>query len=258
MYDRFLVPYYFFWPIALISFVSVFFLPTDTQVILNEKYDGNITNYPNNNLSDLSLYKNQNGKNITEICKNFLKDINNQKEIYLVNKLNLAIKIIVFILFGLTVLNIGFVICMVEGGGCYDDDIGGFCQTWEQTFSYNSYEEDDLGTQGFWVFSIFIVICLGIIFLCIFSICFSLKIKDKMSLYCSFQLDEDEDYYIDLWNVAKVFLVIIISVYSIEILLCVYSILFGIKQRIKERRKKMNKNNLDSKNNSDNKNYLNI
>jgi len=231
MYDRFMVPYYFFWPIALISFVSVFFLPTDTRVILNEKYNTNITNY---NLSDLSLYKDQNETNITETCKYLLNDLNNQKEIHLINKLNLTIKITVFILFGLTVLNIGFVIFMVNTGGCYDSDVGGFCQSCEQAFSWNHYEEDDIDTKGFYIFSIFIIICLGIIFSCAFSIYFSIELKDKMTLYCNFELGEDYD--IDSWNISKVFLYIIISVYSVEILLCIYSICFGITQLIKERR----------------------
>ena len=68
MFDRFLVPYYFFWPIAVISFISVFFLPTNTKVILNEKYDINMTNYTNNNINDLYLIKNESEKNITETC----------------------------------------------------------------------------------------------------------------------------------------------------------------------------------------------
>ena len=241
MFDRFMVPYYFFWPIAFINFVSVFFLPTNTKVILNEKYNMNITNYIYNNINDLNLIKKENEKNITETCKNVLIDINNQKEIYLINKFNLTIKITVFILFGLTVLNIGFVILMVKGGVCYDDDIGGYCQTWEYTFSCNKYEGDDINPHYFWIFSIFIVICLGIIFLSAFSINFSFEIKNKMILYCNFELGKDYD--IDLWIVSKVFLSIIIFLYFVEILLCVYSICFAMAQFIKK--SKMNKNNTD-------------
>ena len=229
----------------LSSFISLFFLPTDTKIILKEKYDTNITNYTNINLSDLSLLKIKNGKNITEICQNFLNDVNNQKEIHLINKFNLTVKIIVFILFGLTVLNIGYVIFLVKAGGCYDEDIGGFCQSCEQALSSNPYEDDDIGTKGFWIFSIFIVICLGIIFLCTFSLNFSFEIKDKMTQYCSFEIGIDYD--IDLWNVAKVFLYIIISLYSAEILVSVYSICFGIIQIIKERRSKKKKNNQGNK-----------
>ena len=242
MFDRFMVPYYSFWPIAFISFVLVFFLQTNTKVTLNAKYNINMTNYIYNNLNDLYLLKNQNEKNITLTCKNFLNDINNQKEIYLINKFNLTIKITVFILFGLTVLNIAFVIFMMNSDGCYDDDIGGYCQTWEYTCSCNKYEEDDIDPQCFWVFSIFIVICLGIIFLSAFSIYFSFEIKDKMTLYCNFELGED--YYIELWIVSKAVLGIIIFLYFAEISFCVYSICFAILQFIKK--SKMNKNNPDN------------
>ena len=235
------IPYYYFWPIAFISFVLVFFLSTNTKVTLNKIYDINMTNYTNNNLNNLSLFKNQNEKNITETCKHFLNDVNDQKEIYLINKFNLTIKITVFILFGLTVLNIGFVILMVKGGVCYDDDIGGYCQTWEYTFSCNKYEGDDINPHYFWIFSIFIVICLGIIFLSAFSIYFSFEVKNKMILYCNFELGKDYD--IDLWIVSKVFLSIIIFLYFVEILLCVYSICFAMAQFIKK--SKMNKNNTD-------------
>ena len=229
--------------LPLSSFISLFFLPTDTKIILKEKYDTNITNYTNINLSDLSLLKIKNGKNITEICQNFLNDVNNQKEIHLINKFNLTVKIIVSILFVLTVLNIGYMIFLVKVGLCYDDDIGGYCQTCEQALSFNPDEEDDIGTKGFWIIPIFIVIFLGITFLCGFSLKFSFEIKDKMTLYCSFELGEDYD--IDSWNVAKVFLYIIISLYSAEILVSDYTICFGIIQIIKERISKKNKNNQD-------------
>ena len=245
MYDRFMVPYYFYWPIALISFILVFFLPTNTKVILKEEYDQNITNYTNNNLSDLYLLNSQNEKNITWTCRKFLNDINNQHEIYSNNKLNLTIKIIIFILFGFSVLNIGLVILMVKGGCCYDDDIGGFCQTWEQTFSFNPYVDDDIEPYGFWVFSIFIVICLGIIILCALSLYFSLQVKDKITLFCNLELDKD--YNIDLYIVSKVFLGIIIFLYFVEILLCFYSIFFAIFQIKKG---KINKNYIDSNSNS--------
>ena len=59
-----------------------------------------MTNYTNNNLNDLSLFKNKNEKNITETCKNFLNDTNNKKEIYLINEFNLTIKITVLYYLG--------------------------------------------------------------------------------------------------------------------------------------------------------------
>ena len=62
-----------------------------------------------------------------------------------------------------------------------------------------------------------------------------------MILYCNFELGKDYD--IDLWIVSKVFLSIIIFLYFVEILLCVYSICFAMAQFIKK--SKMNKNNTD-------------
>ena len=239
MFDRFMVPFYFFWPIAFISFVSVFFLPTNTKVIINEKYDINITNYTNNYINDLYLLKNESEKNITETCKNFLNDINDQKEIYLINKFHLTIKITVFILFGFAVFSMALAKCMDNVGLCYDEDIGGYCQTWEDTFSCNIEEDKDIGEDGFITFSIFIVICLGIVFLSAFSFYFSFEVKDKMTLYCGFELGKDYD--IDLWITSKVFLGIIIFLYFVEISLCVYSICFAMQQFIKKR--KMNENN---------------
>jgi len=180
-----------------------------------------------------------------------LNDLNNQKEIHLINKLNLAIKITVFILFGLTVLNIGLVIFMVKTGVIYSDDMEDPCETWEQTFSCTYDEDYTMNTKGFYIYSIFIIICLGIIFSCAFSIYFSIELKDKMTLYCSFELGEDYD--IDSWNISKVFLYIITSLYSVEILLCLYSICFGVRLLIKERRRE----NQQNKNILLNKTYLN-
>ena len=123
-------------------------------------------------------------------------------------------------------------------GLCYDEDIGGYCQTWEYAFSCNVYEDKDIDDEGFWAFSIFIVICLGIVVLSAFSIYFSFEVKDKMTLYCGFEFGEDYD--IDSWITSKVFLGIIIFLYFVEISLCVYSICFAMQQFIKKR--KMNEN----------------
>ena len=224
-----MIPYNYFLPISLISFILVFFLPTNTQVTLNKKYDINMTNYTNNNLNDLSLFKNKNEKNITETCKNFLNDTNNKKEIYLINKFNLTIKI--------------FILCILNH---YDDDnTEGICEGLMcDFFSCEIDEYENMGPQGFSGYSIFIIICLGIIFLSAFSIYFSLEIKDKMIQYCNFELGEDYD--IDLWIISKVLLGIMIALYFIEISLCVYSICFGMILFIKKR--KMNLNNLDNEN----------
>ena len=240
-----MIPCIYFWPITFISFVLVFFLSTNTKVILSKKYDINMINYTNYNLNDLSLFNNQNEKNITETCKNFLNDVNNQNEIYLINKFNLAIKITVFILFGITILSIGFLFLLLYILDRYDDDYtGNFCEDITINFSCKNDDDENMGPQGFSFYSILMIICLGILFLSAFSIYFSLEIKDKMTLYCNFELGEDYD--IDLWIVSKVLLGIIIVLYFFEISLCVYSICFGITRFIKKR--KMNENNPDNKN----------
>ena len=69
MASFYMIPYYYFWPIAFISFVLVFFLQINTKVTLDKKYDINMTNYTNNNLNDLSLFKNQNERNITRLAR---------------------------------------------------------------------------------------------------------------------------------------------------------------------------------------------
>ena len=239
------IPYYYFWPIAFISFVLVFFLSTNTKVTLNKIYDINMTNYTNYNLNDLSLFKNQNEKNITETCKHFLNDVNDQKEIYLINKFNLTIKITVFILFGISVLSIGFFYYFLYIMYLsYYDYTGNFCKDFMQEIFSCENNDENKESLGFSVYSIIIIIiCLGIIFLSAFSIYFSLEIKDKMILYCNFELGEDYD--IDFWIASKVLLGIIIVLYFFEISLCVYSICFEITLYIKKRKK--NENNPDNK-----------
>ena len=228
MYDRFLVPYYFYWPIGVIGFILAFFLPTSPDIeLLNNKYNLSIYyNETNNNDNNLSLIFNNTNENITEDCKNILIDINNQQEIKILKKLNLAIKIILIILFGFTCLNIGFVIFMVMSGNCYDDDVGGYCQTWEQTFSLNDKDDPDMGKAPFIVYSIFIVICLGIIIISICSLYFSLEFKNKMSNYCQFELGKDYNFRFFMVSIA--FLIIIAILYLLQTILCAYSICYAI------------------------------
>ncbi len=67
MKDRFLVPYYFFWPIILISFILVFFLPTSSKIkFKNIKYS-----YNNENNSYSFFNKNNDNitDNLSENCK---------------------------------------------------------------------------------------------------------------------------------------------------------------------------------------------
>ena len=160
----------------------------------------------------------------------------------MINKFNLTIKIIVFILIGITVLSIGFLFCTLYILNDSDDDYAGdLCEDFMKEFfscKNDEYDYDNMGPQGFSGYSIFIIICLGIIFLSAFSIYFSVEIKDKLTLYCNFELGEDYD--IDLWTASKVLLGIIIALYFYEISFCVYSICFGITLFIKK--KKMNKN----------------
>ena len=228
MYDRFFVPYYFYWPIAVIGFFLVFFLPTSSDIkLLNDKYNLSIYyNETNNTDNNLSLIFNNNNENIVENCKKILIDINNQQEIKIFTTLNLSIKIIIIILFGFTCLNIGLVIFMVLTGNCYDEDEGGYCQTWEQTFSYNNKDDREMGKFPFIVYSLFIVICLGIIILSVCSLCFSFEFKNKMSNYCQFELGRD--YNFNFFMVSIVFLIIIPILYLIQLILCVYSICFAI------------------------------
>ena len=216
-----MVPYYFFWPIAVISFILVFFLPTSQKIeYLNE----NNKNINNSNVTDnIFLNYEKENKNISEECTNYKM---NNKELKLIKSFNLSIKIIVFVLFGFVIIHIGFVIFLIKAGLCYDEDYGGYCQTWQHTFSVKFPEEKDFEYECFWMVSIIIFICLGIIILSIFSICYSSEFKSQMSLNCGYKFNKD--YYIKYWNNSVCILIIIIILYSLEILFSLYSICYGI------------------------------
>ena len=113
MLDRFLLPYYFFWPIAL-----VFFLPTSTKVNIYNQSQINETY----NMINIK-FKNENK---TEECQKILDDINsdNKKELKLIKSFNLTIKIkiTVFVLFRFAVINVGAVFYFNHVGLCYDED----------------------------------------------------------------------------------------------------------------------------------------
>ena len=97
---------FYFWPIALLSFIFVFFLPINSEIEIYYTKNNKISNYNTNDLNGLLF------SNYTEECKNFFNDIenNNQKEFKLIKSLNLTIKIVIIVLFGLACLNIFFVI----------------------------------------------------------------------------------------------------------------------------------------------------
>ena len=221
MLDRFMVPYYFFWPIAVISFIVVFFLPTNNNIeIFNKDNKANAIFNMEYNL----LLSEKDNKTISEECNKY---ITNNKELQLISSFNLTIKIIVFVLFGLVFINI--VLFLFNLYCCDEDDR--FCQPCEYTFSFNEPEDPDFPFNCFWIFSIFSTICLGIIILSIFSIYFSSEFKSKMSLICGKEFDKD--YYIKYWNTFTLFLIIIIILYLLEIIFSVYSICYGIIAFIK-------------------------
>ena len=245
MFDRFLVPYYFFWPIAFITFILIFFIPTTPKIKITNN-ELNITALvPLNNQTDRNanlLFNIYNKDNISQECKNIIINTKDQHEIKLVKKLNLTIKIIIMILFGLTVSNMILVYIMVKAGGCYDEDFGGYCQTWEHTFSCSF--DDEITKQPFYMYSIWIIICFGIIIISILSISYSYVFKNKMKDYCKYELNKD--YTFKNFKVSIIFLLIIISLFVVEILLCVYSICFAIFAMMRQN-KSNNKTENDTK-----------
>ena len=210
-------------PIALISFVLVFFIPTSSNIKFNNiKY--NISSY--NKTHSYSFFNNNN-YNITDSlsqdCKSLIIHIKNQDEIEIIKKINLAIKITIIILFSLAFLNVLLVIFMVKGGGCYEEDYGGYCQTWEDTFSLD--HNDKISIWPIYIYLLWIIICLGIIALSILSIIYSKKFKNKMK-DCNFDLGKDYTY--KNLKISNVFLIIIIILFLLEIIFSVYSICFAI------------------------------
>ena len=225
-YDRFLVPYYFFWPIAMLCFVFVFFLPTSSELkIINENLNDFSKNISVNNTNYELLLINDK-YNYTPQCLSIIKNIEDEYEVKLVNKFNLTIKIITIVLFGLVCLSIVLVIILVKGGGCYDEDFGGYCQTWEMTFSCLKYPDDRINKKYFYLYTIFVLICLGIVILSILSIIFSFNFRQK--IYDNWNLEFGKDYTISLWKNTPIFLGLISAFYFLEIVFCIYSICFAL------------------------------
>ena len=223
MFDRFMVPIYCFWPIAFIGFILIFFIPIYPKVELNNKYV-NITSEINSNL----IIKSNNLllENITQECITFIDNIEDENNMKLISKFNLTIKITIIILFGFTVIFMIVAYCLVKGGGCYDEDYGGYCQTWEDTFSCNTSEDEKVNKLALVSIILFFIICTGIVVLSIMSVKYESGFEQNILDTCGFIIDED--YEISYWKAAKIILPIISSFYLIEIILCIYSLCYVI------------------------------
>jgi len=223
MFDRFMVPIYCFWPIAFIGFILIFFIPIYPKVELNNKYV-NITSEINLNL----IIKSNNLllENITQECITFIDNIEDENNMKLISKFNLTIKITIIILFGFTVIFMIVAYCLVKGSGCYDEDYGGYCQTWEDTFSCNTSEDEKVNKLALVSIILFFLICTGIVVLSIMSVKYESGFEQNILDTCGFIIDED--YEISYWKAAKIILPIISSFYLIEIILCIYSLCYVI------------------------------
>ena len=144
----------------------------------------------------------------------------------LISKFNLTIKITIIILFGFTVIFMIVAYCLVKGGGCYDEDYGGYCQTWEDTFSCNTSEDEKVNKLALVWIILFFIICTGIVVLSIMSVKYESGFEQNILDTCGFIIDED--YEISYWKAAKIILPIISSFYLIEIILCIYSLCYVI------------------------------
>ena len=223
MFDRFMVPIYCFWPIAFIGFILIFFIPIYPKVELNNKYV-NITSEINSSL----IIKSNNLllENITQECITFIDNIEDENNMKLISKFNLTIKITIIILFGFTVIFMIIAYCLVKGGGCYDEDYGGYCQTWEDTFSCNTSDDEKVNKLALVSIILFFLICTGIVVLSIMSVKYESGFEQNILDTCGFIIDED--YEISYWKAAKIILPIISSFYLIEIILCIYSLCYVI------------------------------
>ena len=116
--------------------------------------------------------------------------------------------------------------CLVKGGGCYDEDYGGYCQTWEDTFSCNTSDDEKVAKLALVSIILFFLICTGIVVLSIMSVKYESGFEQNILDTCGFIIDED--YEISYWKAAKIILPIISSFYLIEIILCIYSLCYVI------------------------------
>ena len=247
MYDRFLIPCFFFWPIVIISFIFIFLIPTNSKLeIINVDYK-NLANFYEGSDSKFNLilfgnfsakekeikeeiinsvFPNENYKKLlSDKCYNYLK-FNDKDEIKKINLFNKAIKIIVIALFPLICLNIGiyrFCKYLIE----YDGEIEDKC---EYTFTIMHDEEHDIDYRNYWFIYIFlffyISFSLTIVILSGYSIDYSSQFKNKILKICNFKFEKD--YTIKKWRVSIPFLSIILALYLLEVLFCIYSICYHL------------------------------
>ena len=183
MFDRFLVPFYLFWPIALTSFILIFFLPTNIKIkLINDEYNISSSSLVYNQTLNFSFNTNSDNDNIIQRCIDVISDIKKEHEIKLVKKFNLYIKIMIIILFGFTCLSVILVLLMICCDACYDDDYGGYCQTLESALSFS--HEDKIAREPFYIILIWIIICLSIIIISSLSIKYSYNLRNKIEKYC--------------------------------------------------------------------------
>ena len=226
MFDRFLVPFYLFWPIALTSFILIFFLPITMNIkFINDEYNISSSSLIYNQTSNFSFnHINKNNDNIIQRCKNIISEIKKEYEIKLIKRFNLYIKIIIIILFVLTCLSVILVFLMIKCDACYDEDFGGYCQTLESALSFS--HEDKIARQPFYVILIWIIICLSIIIISSLSIKYSYNVKNKIEKYCINNYGKIYDF--KNFKLSRNLLIVIIILFSIEVILCIYSIIFAI------------------------------
>ena len=238
MFDRFLVPFYLFWPIALTSFILIFFVPTTIKIqLINNEYNISSSSLINNQTLNFSLNTNSDNNYTIQKCIDVISDIKKEREIKLVKKLNLYIKIMIIILFGLTCLSVILVFIMLAGDACYDDDFGGYCQSLESALSFS--HEDEIAKEPFFVILIWIIICLSIIIISSLSIKYSYNLRNKIEKYCI--NDYGKIYTFKKFKLSRNILIVIITLFSIEIISCIYSICFAIIAIAKEKKSIKNK-----------------
>ena len=238
MFDRFLVPFYLFWPIALTSFILIFFLPTNIKIkLINDEYNISSSSLVYNQTLNFSFNTNSDNDNIIQRCIDIISDIKKEHEIKLVKKFNLYIKIMIIILFGFTCLRVILVLLMICCDACYDDDYGGYCQTLESALSFS--HEDKIAREPFYIILIWIIICLSIIIISSLSIKYSYNLRNKIEKYCI--NDYGKIYTFKKFKLSRNILIVIIILFSIEIISCIYSICFAIIAIAKEKKSIKNK-----------------
>ena len=82
MFDRFLVPFYLFWPIALTSFILIFFLPITMNIkFINDEYNISSSSLIYNQTSNFSFnHINSNNDNIIQRCIDIISEIKKEYE----------------------------------------------------------------------------------------------------------------------------------------------------------------------------------